>query len=352
MDQEVKVEKQARDWPATIFYALWALTTAGMAWLILRGEASFDSPATLPALLALFVCTLALLGWLPAPQLAEEETAVIVERGRFWPVLLAAAVFLFLVATVVGPPLIFALPVIAIAILAWQRRPIPRQEWLYALGLALIAGLAALGAGWIEDFSPLAWAVLQLALVPTSLLAGWSLLRQASLWPAKNHGQGLGISRLLVTGGWPALRGFGLGILLAMPWALSLVVVGGSSGDSWVQHWWQPFLAIQPAISEEAWGRVLLVPLMFLVLRGRAQTGRALNAAVIVMAYWFAYLHTARDLSLGALLSAIMIGTLYSLPVSYLWLRRDLETAIGFHFWQDFVRFSFALLLNAGIWPR
>lgn len=47
-----------------------------------------------------------------------------------------------------------------------------------------------------------------------------------------------------------------------------------------------------------------------------------------------------------------MIGTLYGLPVSYLWLRRDLETAIGFHFWQDFVRFSFALLLNAGVWPR
>lgn len=61
-------------------------------------------------------------GWLLAPQFAEKETAVTLEGGRFWAVLLAAAAFLFLVATVVGPPLLLALPVVAIAILAWLRR--------------------------------------------------------------------------------------------------------------------------------------------------------------------------------------------------------------------------------------
>lgn len=45
-----------------------------------------------------------------------------------------------------------------------------------------------------------------------------------------------------------------------------------------------------------------------------------------------------------------MIGTLYALPVSYLWLRRGLEPAIGFHFWQDFIRFAAAYLINQGLW--
>lgn len=44
-----------------------------------------------------------------------------------------------------------------------------------------------------------------------------------------------------------------------------------------------------------------------------------------------------------------MIGTLFAIPTSYLWLRRGLEVAIGFHFWLDFVKFVAAYLLNQGI---
>jgi hypothetical protein len=64
------------------------------------------------------------------------------------------------------------------------------------------------------------------------------------------------------------------------------------------------------------------------------------------MAYWFAYLHTAGGL--GAVFSTLMIGTLYTIPISYLWLRRGLEVAIGFHFWLDLVKFVAAYLLNQG----
>jgi len=68
------------------------------------------------------------------------------------------------------------------------------------------------------------------------------------------------------------------------------------------------------------------------------------------MAYWFAYLHTPGGFE--AAVSTVMIGTLFALPTSYLWLRRGLETAIGFHFWLDFVKFAAAYLLNHGLWPR
>jgi hypothetical protein len=46
-----------------------------------------------------------------------------------------------------------------------------------------------------------------------------------------------------------------------------------------------------------------------------------------------------------------MIGTLYALPTAYVWLWRGLETAIGFHFCLDLVKFAVAYLFNRGLWP-
>jgi hypothetical protein len=45
----------------TIFLCIWILITAGLGWLVLQGHNTFGSPATLPALLGLLVCTIALL---------------------------------------------------------------------------------------------------------------------------------------------------------------------------------------------------------------------------------------------------------------------------------------------------
>ena len=207
----------------------------------------------------------------------------------------------------------------------------------------MVAGLAGLGAGWIT-FVPLrTWAVLQVALVAMALPAGWSILRYTGLWQ-----RGMGQSAFLTNGMTSALKGFGQGILLAVPWALSGIVMGGSNKDRWVHSWWQPIAAIEPGIMEEACWRVLLVSLLFVILRRVARARTALTTAVVVMAYWFAYLHTRGGFD--SMFSTLLIGTLYSLPISYLWLRRDLETAMGFHFWMDFVRFGAAYFMNKGLW--
>jgi hypothetical protein len=251
---------------------------------------------------------------------------------------------LFPLVTLIGPPLLFALPVLGLVMLALLRPRLSRQEVVYALLLAVVAGVAGLGAGWVT-FSPLAWAALQVALVLTSLLAGWSILRHTGLLQA-----GIGRSLFLMEGLAPALRGFAQGILIGMPWALGLVVLGAANEESWVQTWWQPLVAIQPGIAEEAWGRMLLVPALFLVFRPMARARVALTTAVVIMAYWFAYLHTPGGFE--AALNTVMIGTLFTIPISYLWLRRGLETAIGFHFWLDFVKFVAAYLLNQGFWLK
>jgi hypothetical protein len=334
--------KNVEAWRRYTFFALWILSTAGLGWQVLQGRHTFDSQTTLPALLALLLCTAALLWWLPRSDLDSPSDMARTKRGRFALVVVLAVVVLFSLRTLVGPPLLFALPVLGLIILAALCPRSRRREVVYALLLALVAGVAGLGAGWVT-FPSMVWAALQVALVWTGLLAGWGVLRHTGLLEA-----GVGRSLFLVEGSWPALQGLGQGILIGVPWALGLVLLGASNEESWVQAWWQPLAALQPGIAEEAWGRMLLVPPMFLIFAKVARTRVALTAAVVIMAYWFAYLHTPGGLD--AVVSTVMIGTLYAIPTSYLWLRCGLETAMGFHFWLDFVKFAAAYLLNQGLW--
>ena len=327
-----------------VFLGIWIASTAGLGWLVLQGDYGFDSPATLPALVILLVCTVALLWWLGGVGPDVPDKVARTRRGWFVLVMLLAVGVLFPLRTLVGPPLLFALPAIGLVVLVVLGPRLSRQEVTYALLLALVAGIAGLGTGWVT-IPPLPWAGLQVALVLAGLLAGWSLLRSTGLWQAN-----LGHSLCLDGGPGAALRGFAVGLVLATPWALGLVLLGASNETAWVEAWWQPLIAIQPAIAEEAWGRVLLVPLLFLLFRPVARGRPALTAAVVIMAYWFAYLHTAGGL--GAVFSTLMIGTLYAISISVLWLRRGLEVAIGFHFWLDFVKFLVAYLLNQGMLLR
>jgi len=317
------------------------LSTAYLGWQALQGHYSFDSPVALPALLALLVCTVALVRWLTSSALEVPSTTAHTQRGRFVLAVVLAIGGLFSLSTFIGPPLLFALPVLSLIILVRLRPRLSRQEAAYALSLALVAGVAGLGAGWVS-ISPLAWAGLQVALILPGLLAGWGLLRHTGLLQA-----GVGRRLLLSEGLMSAVRAFSLGVLIAMPWAFGLIVLGAANEESWVQVWWQPLAAIQPGIAEEAWGRVLLVPFLFLLFRPLARGQTALTATVVIMAYWFAYLHTSGGF--GGMISAVLIGTLYAIPTYYLWLRRGLEAAMGFHFWLDFVKFGIAYLLNQGL---
>jgi hypothetical protein len=334
-----------------VFFVLWGLTTGYVAWQLALGHHTFDGSGAPFALALLLLLSLAQVRWLRefAPPIPDDGTTT--RRGPFVLRAILLLAFLFALATVVGPPLLFGLPAVAVVVLLILRAPVNRQVTagrqvaVYALGLALIAGVGGLGAGWISDISSPVWAALQVALVLPGLLAGWRLLAYTDLWRWERGG-----SDWLSRGPGPALRSLLIGVLLGTPWALGLVLLGGSNDDAWVHAWWQPLAAVQPAIAEEAWGRVLLIPLCFIALRRPARTQTALTAAVFVVAYWFAYLHTARDLSPSALINTLLTGTLYALPISYLWLYRGLEMAMGFHFWQDFVRFVAAYLLNRGLW--
>jgi len=327
-----------------LFVVFWLLTTAVFGWFVVQGHQSFNSPTTPFVLIGLLIGT-ALLWWLfPVPAIETSESSPKKRRGLYILAAVIVVVALFLARTLVGPPLLFTWPILAFIILAYLKPTLDRREVVYATVLALITGIAGLGAQWVwDDFSPIAWALLQVGLVLTGLLAGWAMLRHTGLWQA-----GIGHSQFLDNCLVPAFIHFGQGVLMAMPWALGLILIGGAASSGWVQSWWQPFLAINPGIAEEVWGRIFAVPVLFWLFSRFMNRRRAYLGAMLIMNYWFAYLHTPGGFD--AILSTLMIGTLYGLPHSVLCLHHDLETAVGFHFWIDFVKFGSAMLLNMGLW--
>jgi hypothetical protein len=325
------------------FAILWLVSTAVLAWKLTQGRHDFGTGA-LPGLPLVLALTIALLWWLGAAEALPETAEPKTRRGRMIFQSIVVLAVLMVVSTLVGPPLLFIIMALAVLVLLWLRRPLVGREVAYAVALAAVSAIAALPMV-AAKFPPPLWAAMQLGLVVPCLLAGWGLLRTTGL-----ASLGLGRSLLLGIGWRAALAGVVQGALIALPWSLLNPLMGGSNNDTWVTAWWQPLAALQPGIAEEAWGRMLPVPLLFLLLRRRAGVRPALAAAVVVGAYWFAYLHTGRGFGLSTLVSTILIGTLYALPITYLWLRRGLETAVGFHFCQDFVRWVVAYMINTGLW--
>ena len=308
------------------FLLAWFATSLAAGWFVWQGSSFQNSPLAITITVTLTIyTTFALMSSLFKPM-PDESIRPPIARFIVWT--LAIIVVLFFVYWVAGYYLLFGLPIIGMVIIVWLKRHGAIRELGYALVLGLIAGIAGLAAG-INFVSPTVWAILQVLLVVTGLPAGWSMLRASGLLQA-----GIGTSRFVERGCVSAVSGFAQGIVLCIPWALGTLVLRTTSKTSWVREWWQPLTAIQPGIAEEAWGRMLLVPLVFLVLRRVAPTWVAFTAAILIVGYWFAYMHSSGGFDW---FTTLMLGTLLTLPISYVCFYRDVETAIGFHFGYDFI---------------
>jgi hypothetical protein len=340
-----RTTEQAPRYP---FIAAWLIATIFFGWQFVQAKYPLDPKLNGTSIVIMLLCTVTLLVLIRNPirvGLSENPT----QKGPFVLLVLISTGILFLIPILMDRLaffrlLFFALPVIAVIALILLRQSLEKREFLYAIALALLVGVTGQGPGRIPFASPVLWSILQVFLVPTSLLAGWSILRYTGL-----RQEDVGRSRFLSDGVAAAFKAFISGIIIAVPWAFMNVFMAGSNleawalRDGWIKAWWQPVLALQPGISEEAWGRLFLVPLFFLIFRRVSQPRAAFTAALYVVGYWFAFLHTSGGW--GGIQNAVMLGTLYGLPLSYLCLYRDLETAIGFHFWVDFIRFAFAFVL-------
>lgn len=90
---------------------------------------------------------------------------------------------------------------------------------------------------------------------------------------------------------------------------------------------------------------MFVITALYWVLRRYARTGTAVLVAAAVGTYWFAFLHMP-----GNPVAALAMSLIQILPMTYLWLRRGLETAIGFHVGLDLVRFLAAYLAAQHLW--
>jgi membrane protease YdiL (CAAX protease family) len=113
------------------------------------------------------------------------------------------------------------------------------------------------------------------------------------------------------------------------------------AADTWLTHWWQPLYALVPAVGEEVWARLFLTTLCYALLRPTTNNNprRALVAAIVIGALAHSFAHTGID-PIGLLIG----GLLYGVPTGLLYIKRDLEHAVGYHFLIDFVRYLAAWL--------
>lgn len=256
-------------------------------------------------------------------------------RSRIGRFLAATAVALLLALSVLsdagGDLVLFTILGAALGIpIAWHREV---RLWRVAVGLALagtafLAGLPAWGREVISDTA----LVLLPALVLPIFVAGGLLIDRTRLGESPLH-----------RGRWPAASAsFLRGCALFLP--LGLVnAVDDSPGTTlgWVTEAWMPLvLPLFSGISEEAWFRLLLVPLVYFLLR--PALGERPRTAVVC-----ALLFSAIVFGLGHGRSAdrlLTTGLLYGLPMAAVFASRDWEHAVGAHYMINLVPWGMAFV--------
>jgi hypothetical protein len=145
-------------------------------------------------------------------------------------------------------------------------------------------------------------------------------------------------------------KSFLWGCVLALPPALlnilSLRLAPPSAFDLLYDRWWETFYALQPGILEEVWARLLLTTLLYALLRptSNERPQRALIGAMVIAAFIHGAAHYPS--SITSPLVGIYIALMYGIPLVLLYVKRDLERAIAYHFFIDFIRFAAFVVWN------
>ncbi len=245
--------------------------------------------------------------------------------------LIAAAVLVFAIGFATGPWLavVGMLTLAMIWFIVRHHDLVTLRHVVTAIGLAGVLltvqagtqGLDGYMAGYLISMAPL-------------FLGGVLLLRHSGL--SRSH---------IADGRWSAAgRSLLWGALLAMPAALLNASTGQlNDEDAWIADWWDPLAAIVPGFAEEIWARLVLTTLLYALLRptSNERPNRAVWGALLLAAMIHAQAHSPT----AALLSPVFLAqtlnaVAYGLPMGLLFIKGDLERAIGYHFLIDLIRFQ------------
>lgn len=227
-----------------------------------------------------------------------------------------------------------SLTFIAISIIFNYRDLIDKKSILLGILSFFIVFIAFLFTDTFNIFM-----IIYLSMVPFLFVAGVILLRLISFTKIQ-----------AVQGNYfKSIKGFFIGCILAFPPSLLNIFGGSGQQDLWIIQWWEPILAaFIPAICEEVWARLFLVSLIAVLLipRKEEKIAQIIILAVIIGAIVHGLSHIPSQLILGpAGISYLIIGMLYGVPMGMLFVKKDLEHAIGYHYFIDLIRFLVAFLI-------
>lgn len=147
------------------------------------------------------------------------------------------------------------------------------------------------------------------------------------------------------TGVKNGLKSFLTGAVMAIPFALAntvyfFIAYGQADIGNFI---YSAFLALQPAISEEVIFRFFLLAYGYNLLHHKVSK-RFFTIYIYMLTIVPHSLIHLPDLFLEAPLSGIVMFLLtavfFGFPMAYLMKRKNLQTAIGFHWFIDFIRFG------------
>jgi hypothetical protein len=235
-----------------------------------------------------------------------------------------------------------ALAIVGLLLIIHYRSRIVPGDLLAPLFLAALVWLAIQARYWYNDWTPSvpyydptfnAVEVFLVSLGAVGLLKAHDVLRFR-----------LPGNDLAATG-----KSLGLGVLLGIPFAiLNVLLFVFANGEQIVPEdlLTQAIIALKPAIMEEMAFRLLFMALALVVLMKVLPRKIAIASAIFMAIVFHSAAHVP-DLLVSnppmALVMVVVTSLLFGLPMALLAYKKDIETAIGFHWIIDAVRFSLGL---------
>ncbi|MCB0078847.1 MAG: hypothetical protein KDD73_15655 [Anaerolineales bacterium] len=322
--------------PAITLFILWLIASGLMLGGHLLRQPELGGLGTLAGLLFIVGLILFLLRSPPQSSALPEIAPLLPLRrgyGATVALILAVLILLFVVGLAVHPwlVLVIALTLMAVGLIVAYRSHVTPA--LVMVGL--LAGGLCFALAWFSGQLDL-FQGMYLACIPILFIGGGILTELTGLTPPH-----------AVAGRWRlALKGFGWGALLALPAALLNVSSGAEPTDLWVDQRWEPMVALLPAIAEEIWARLFMTTLLYALLRPTVnqRPNLALISALFIaaLAHGLAHLPSVMIVSPAAA-QMVIAALLFGVPMGLLFVKRDFDHAVGYHFLVDFVRFWVAL---------
>lgn len=229
----------------------------------------------------------------------------------------------------------------SLVVIAFGRRSLKRVDWFLAAAVGASMGLLVPSTGfypllgWVarSGGAPLV-AVLHGACVAAALLAGLVVMRRG------------GPVVLSCAGGrrLAGLRSLAFGVVVGLPLAALNAYANTLTQGRPFELQGSLFAlleALEPGIVEEVVYRFALLGVVWLLLRPSWGARAAWMSGVFVLLV-HSYAHYGHLLLEQPLLYVgfgAVLAIVWGLPLTFLALRRDLESAVGFHWVQDAVRF-------------